>query len=107
MEIFISEIPEEGLTREGTLPPSIFDLSPNDSIRPTGAVTYKANMEFLPIRGVEERSPEYRDALRAASLWSSMASPMQCFNPTMKKGTGSWSTLRIAVCMQIYHSIQS
>jgi uncharacterized metal-binding protein YceD (DUF177 family) len=44
MEIFISEIPEEGLTREGTLPPSIFDLSPNDSIRPTGAVTYKANI---------------------------------------------------------------
>lgn len=44
MEIFISEIPEDGLTREGTLPPSIFDLSPTDSIRPTGAITYKANI---------------------------------------------------------------
>lgn len=44
MEILISDILEDGLTREGTLPSSIFDLSPNDSIQPTGAVIYKANI---------------------------------------------------------------
>jgi len=40
MEIFLNEIPEEGLTREGELPPSIFDLPPDDPIRPVGPVRY-------------------------------------------------------------------
>ena len=44
MEIFISEIPEEGLHRDGTLAPTIFDLSPEDSIRPAGDITYDAMM---------------------------------------------------------------
>jgi uncharacterized metal-binding protein YceD (DUF177 family) len=44
MEIFLNEIPEEGLLRSGELPASIFDLSESDSIRPTGPVRYEVEM---------------------------------------------------------------
>lgn len=40
MEIFISDIPLEGLHESGELPASIFELPPDDSIRPMGKVTY-------------------------------------------------------------------
>lgn len=44
MEIFISEIPEEGLHRDGILAATIFDLSPEDSIQPAGDITYDATI---------------------------------------------------------------
>lgn len=44
MEIFISDIPEEGLHEEGEFPSSIFELDPGDSIRPTGPVRYSADI---------------------------------------------------------------
>ena len=50
MEILISEIPEEGLVREGVFPESIFDLSPDDVIRPLGPVQYHA--EIFALDGV-------------------------------------------------------
>jgi len=47
MEIIIADIPAEGLRREGTLPPSIFDLPAGDAIRPVGDVTYEADIYSL------------------------------------------------------------
>lgn len=44
MEIFISEIPEEGLHRNGVLAATIFGLSPEDSIQPAGDITYNATI---------------------------------------------------------------
>ncbi|MEX2577878.1 MAG: hypothetical protein WD342_02375 [Verrucomicrobiales bacterium] len=44
MEILISEIPEEGLHREGEFPASIFDLGPDDPIQPAGPVHYVADI---------------------------------------------------------------
>ncbi len=44
MHIFFSEIPDEGLYREGEFPPSIFDLAPDDPIRATERVHYKATI---------------------------------------------------------------
>ena len=44
MEIFLADIPEEGLHEEGEFPASIFDLDPKDSIRPTGPVRYIADI---------------------------------------------------------------
>lgn len=44
MEIFISDIPMEGLHRSGEFPPSIFELAPNDSIRPVGKISYDITM---------------------------------------------------------------
>ncbi len=44
MEIFISDIPAEGLQRQGVIPKSIFDLLPEDSIRPVSDISYVANM---------------------------------------------------------------
>ena len=44
MEIFIKDIPEEGLHESGQFPASIFDLSPEDSIRPMGAVFYDVHI---------------------------------------------------------------
>lgn len=44
MEILLSEIPEEGLFREGTFPASIFGLADDDSIRPTGPVAYRVTL---------------------------------------------------------------
>lgn len=41
MEILLSDIPEEGLHREGTFPASIFDLAEEDAIRPTGPIHYE------------------------------------------------------------------
>jgi len=40
MEIIISDIPVEGLHLEGELPDSIFNLEPEDSIRPRGKIHY-------------------------------------------------------------------
>lgn len=44
MEIFVPDIPEEGLHKEGEFPASIFDLDPGDSIRPTGPVRYSVDI---------------------------------------------------------------
>lgn len=44
MEIFINEIPEEGLHRSGEFPPSLFDLPKEDPIRATGPVRYVVDM---------------------------------------------------------------
>ncbi len=44
MELFISDIPEEGLHRSGVLPRSIFELSADDSIQPKSDITYDANI---------------------------------------------------------------
>ena len=44
MEIFISDIPDEGLHLEGEFPAAIFDLPPGDSIRPMGPVQYTADI---------------------------------------------------------------
>ena len=44
MEIFISEIPEEGLHRNGILSANIFGLSLEDSIQPAGDITYDATI---------------------------------------------------------------
>lgn len=41
MEIFFSDIPEEGLPISGKLKPTYFNLSDDDSIRITGEVTYE------------------------------------------------------------------
>ena len=40
MEIFISDIPDEGLHKTGELPASIFELAPEDSIRPLGPAEF-------------------------------------------------------------------
>ena len=40
MEIFLNEIPEEGLLRAGQFPVSLFDLKKDDPIRPVGPVEY-------------------------------------------------------------------
>ena len=40
MEIFINDIPEEGLHESGRFPVSIFGLAPEDSIRPGGPVEF-------------------------------------------------------------------
>ena len=45
MEIFLNEIPEEGLLRAGTFPVSLFDLEKNDPIRPTGPVEYDIRID--------------------------------------------------------------
>lgn len=44
MEIFIADIPDEGLIREGELPVSIFDLAEDDPIRPSGPVQFHAEI---------------------------------------------------------------
>jgi len=44
MEIFINEIPDEGLHKSGEFPPSIFELSPDDRIRPLGPVSYDVHL---------------------------------------------------------------
>lgn len=44
MEIFINDIPEEGLHETGKFPASIFDLSPDDTIRPMGAVLFDVHI---------------------------------------------------------------
>jgi len=44
MEIFISDIPEEGLHREGEFPASIFELDSADTIRPTGPISYSTDI---------------------------------------------------------------
>lgn len=44
MEVYLSDIPEEGLHLEGELPASIFELSPSDPIHPLGAVRYEADI---------------------------------------------------------------
>lgn len=44
MEIFLNEIPEEGLHRAGEFPVSLFDLAPDDPIRPVSAVDYDVEM---------------------------------------------------------------
>jgi len=44
MEIFISDIPDEGLHLEGEFPAAIFDLPPDDLIRPMGPVRYSADI---------------------------------------------------------------
>ncbi len=44
MEIFISDIPDEGLHLEGEFPAAIFDLPPGDSIRPAGPIHYSADL---------------------------------------------------------------
>lgn len=40
MEIFLNEIPEEGLHRSGQFPASLFELDATDSIQPCGPVDY-------------------------------------------------------------------
>lgn len=44
MDVFLSEIPEEGLRLEGEFPASIFDLPADDPIRPAGPVRYEATI---------------------------------------------------------------
>ena len=44
MEIFIDDIPNEGIHLEGELPESIFDLDPNDTIRSVGNVSYSIDL---------------------------------------------------------------
>ncbi|MEM7602509.1 MAG: hypothetical protein AAF357_13955, partial [Verrucomicrobiota bacterium] len=44
MEIFINEIPEEGLQKSGEFPASIFELSSEDTIRPLGPVSYEVHI---------------------------------------------------------------
>ena len=55
MEVFLSDIPEEGLHLEGELPPSIFDLPGDDPIRPAGPVHYEATIfaceEVITVHG--------------------------------------------------------
>lgn len=55
MEIFLSDIPEEGLHLEGEFPASIFDLADEDPIRPAGPVRYEATIfafeEVITIHG--------------------------------------------------------
>ncbi|HRQ89582.1 MAG TPA: hypothetical protein PLA50_12340 [Bacteroidia bacterium] len=55
MEVFFSDIPDEGLHLEGEFPESIFNLDPTDSIRPAGPVRYSADLylfdEIVAITG--------------------------------------------------------
>lgn len=44
MEVFISDIPEEGLHLEGEFPATIFDLPEGDTIRPMGPIQYSADL---------------------------------------------------------------
>lgn len=44
MEIFISDIPEEGLLREGTFAAELFDLPEDDVIRASGDAKFSATM---------------------------------------------------------------
>jgi uncharacterized metal-binding protein YceD (DUF177 family) len=44
MEVFISDIPDEGLHLEGEFPAAIFDLPPGDSIQPMGPILYSADL---------------------------------------------------------------
>ena len=44
MEVFISDIPEEGLHLEGEFPATIFDLPDGDTIRPMGPIQYSADL---------------------------------------------------------------
>jgi len=44
MEVFISDIPDEGLHLEGEFPAAIFDLPAGDSIQPMGPVQYSADL---------------------------------------------------------------
>jgi len=44
MEIFLNEIPEEGLQRSGQFQSSLFDLDEKDSIRSVGPVEYDVTM---------------------------------------------------------------
>ncbi len=44
MEIFIEDIPTEGLHLKGELPDTIFGLDPKDSIRPAGPVHYSIDI---------------------------------------------------------------
>lgn len=47
MEIFINDIPEEGLHETGQFAATVFDLDPNDSIRVMGPVTYDAHIHVF------------------------------------------------------------
>jgi uncharacterized metal-binding protein YceD (DUF177 family) len=47
MEIQIADIPEEGLHVEGEFSPSIFDLPPDDAIRPVSPIRYCADLYAL------------------------------------------------------------
>lgn len=55
MEVFLSDIPEEGLQLEGEFPASIFALTADDPIRPAGPVHYEATLfafeEVITIHG--------------------------------------------------------
>lgn len=44
MDVFFNDIPEEGLHLEGHFPETIFGLSPTDPIRPSGPVSYEADL---------------------------------------------------------------
>ncbi len=44
MEIFINDIPEEGLHEIGQFAAAVFDLDPNDSIRALGPATYEVHI---------------------------------------------------------------
>jgi hypothetical protein len=44
MEIFLHEIPEEGLSHAGELSAEVFQLSEDDPIRPAGPVRYDARL---------------------------------------------------------------
>ncbi len=60
MDVFFSEIPEEGLHLAGEFPASIFDLAADDPIRPVGPVHYEATVfafeEVVTLHG-ELRGP--------------------------------------------------
>lgn len=55
MDVFLSDIPEEGLHLEGEFPASIFDLPADDPIRPSGPVHYEATLfafeEVITVHG--------------------------------------------------------
>ncbi|MCB1202629.1 MAG: hypothetical protein KDN18_00100 [Verrucomicrobiae bacterium] len=55
MDVFLSEIPEEGLHLEGEFPPAIFELATEDPIRPAGPVHYEATIfafeEVITVHG--------------------------------------------------------
>lgn len=55
MDVFLSDIPEEGLHLEGEFPASIFELADDDPIRPAGPVRYDATVhafeEVIAIHG--------------------------------------------------------
>ncbi len=44
MEVFLSDIPEEGRHLEGEFPAAIFDLPDGDTIRPMGPIQYSADL---------------------------------------------------------------